>query len=230
VMVKKIVSWWNTLGDWPVLTARELGFTLDESVEPEQCVLELAALAVIIEGLEPQPQIFAFVQALRDADFFKAVNRSKSGPQVLGALDSVPSEPWMRGLRERLVYMSGVHKRFAEQPGLLERVENAQSPIEALLTVRDGLFGEDFAEASFWTLRELVKLGLVKNPMAQQIAVVPSKRLLQNAASIGLIARADVTSFDELLAVAQTVATLFGADSGYGEALEVMDRALSLGA
>ncbi len=230
VMVEKIVGWWNTLGDWPVLTARELGFTIDESAEPEKCVLELAALAVIIEGLEPQPQIFAFAQALRDAEFFKALNRAKSAPQILGALDSVSSEPWMRGLRERLVYMSGVHNRFTSQTSLLEKIETAKTPREAVLVVRDGLFGEDFAEAPFWVLRELVKLGLVNSPVAQQVAVVPSRRLLRNAAALGLTPRSDVASFEELISVAQVVAALFGADSGYGEALEVMDRALSLGA
>jgi hypothetical protein len=225
----KIVGWWNTLGDWPVLTARELGVEVSDATDTTELVMELAALAITIEGLEPQPQIFAFVQSLREAGYFKSLKRAKSGPQVLGALDAVPTELWMRGLRERLVYMSGVHKRLADMSSLYEKVEAATNPRDLAL-IFSALLGEEYAEAPFWMIRELVRLGVVTNPLAVQAAVVPSRRLLKNAAAIGLIPRAEVASFEELMVVSQTVASVFGAESGYGEALEVMDRALVLGA
>ena len=66
----------------------------------------------------------------------------------------------MRGLRERLVAMSEIHKRYSEQGKLIERIEQAQSPRDALLIVRDSLFGDNFSEAPFWTLREVVKMDL----------------------------------------------------------------------
>jgi hypothetical protein len=228
-LAEKIVGWWNTLGDWPVLTARELGVEVNDATDTNTLVLELAAIAIMIEGLEPQPQLFAFVQNLRESGYFKALGRAKSGPQVLGALDAVSSELWMRGLRERLVYMSGVHKRFADTSGLLENVDKAANPRDITLAF-SALLGEEYAEAPFWMVRELVRLGVVTTPLAVQVAVVPSRRLLKNAAAIGLIPRAEVSSFEELVVVSQAVAAVFGAESGYGEALEVMDRALALGA
>jgi hypothetical protein len=229
-LADQIVAWWNILGDWPVLTAPELGVEEPTSSGPETVLIELAAIAISIEGLGPQPQIFAFVQSLRDADYFHTLQKAKSGPQVLGALDSLADEPWMRGLRERLVHMSAIHQRLSANPGVLEKLEKVASGREAVLLLRDSVFGEAWVEAPFWTLRELVRMGLVENEAARSAAVVPTARLLENAARIGLIGRPNAVSFDELIAAAEATAVLFGPDSGYGEALEVMDRALRLGA
>lgn len=229
-LAETITGWWNVLGDWPVLTANELGVVPAAEGSGQNPLLEMATIAVCIEGLEPQPQVFAFIQMLRDTGYFRAIARAKSGPQVLGALDALADEPWMRGLRERLVHMSGIHQRLAGHPDLLDALEASASGREAVILLRDQVFGDAWAEAPFWTLRELCRMGILTNASLLTAAVVPSARLQRNALRIGLIPRASVASFSEMIAIAEATAALFGPDSGYGEALEVMDRAFALGA
>ena len=146
----------------------------------------------------------------------------------LNALGSSDDAPWMRPLMGRLVHVREVGKRLHAKPETLERLRQADSGRSALLILRDEIFGQTWVEAPFWMLRELHRLKVVTTDACASVAVVPSQRLMKNAAAIGLAKRAHAASFDELIYVAQSVATLFGPRAGYGEALEVMDRALGL--
>lgn len=229
-LAEQLISWWNVLGDWPVHTAADLGVELGEE-NGDALLLELAVLAVLIEGHEPQPQIFALVGRMRDTAFFSVLAANKPFDETIAALGDLDSEPWLRGLVERLVHAPTLAKRMQAAPGLCKRVQKAKSGREALLLLREQLFGPWWALAPFWTLRELVRVGICDRPQLASAAVVPSRRLLRNAARIGIIDRPNLASFDELIAAAEATAALFGsARAGYGEALEVMDRALKLGA
>jgi hypothetical protein len=59
-------------------------------------------------------------------------------------------------------------------------------------------------------------------------AVVPSRRLLEHAHRLGIVPRTDLDTLEDLTVASCAVAASFGAESGYGEALEVMDRLMIL--
>jgi len=227
-IAERIIGWWNELGDWPVYTAPDLGVEVD-GVAKDDLLIELGILATLIEGRRPQPQVFAFVQRMRDNGFFDKVIRGTQFGVALSALGDLGSEPWTRPLIERLVFVPDLVRRVQASPGVLERVTGAGNGRAAAKLLREQLFSEVWVEAPFWTLRELVRLGVAKGNDMASCAVVPTPRLLKNAARIGLVSSAELSGFDQLLDASESVATLFGARAGYGEALEVMDRALGLG-
>ncbi len=228
-VAERIVGWWNELGDWPVYTAPDLG--VESSGPPgDGLLIELGILASLIEGRPPQPQVFAFVQRMRDNGFFRAVITGGQFDVALNALGDLGAEPWTRPLIERLVHVPALVRRVQSSPGVLERVIGAGAGRAAVTLLRQQLFSEVWVEAPFWTLRELVRLGIASNEELARCAAVPTQRLLENAARIGLVSTASLSGFEQLLDASEAVATLFGARAGYGEALEVMDRALGLGA
>ncbi len=231
VVAEQLVGWWKALGDWPALTAADLGVEVEPPKPDPRLLLELSVLAVLVEGQRPRPQVFAFVGRLMDAGFFDAFEQGGLGP-ALERLGDWDGQPWMRPFVERLVHAAALGQRIADAPELLEQLRDVTSGREAIGVLRGALFGERWVEAPFWTLRELLRLGVLEEPELASAAVVPSRRLVANAYRVGLVPRPEVTSFEGLLQVAEATAALFGetgaAASGYGEALEVMDRGLGL--
>lgn len=223
-LVEPIVRAWRQWATWPRFTAEALGVRRESP--GDLLLLELGCVAVLIEGLEPQPQVFAFVERLRTASFFDNLAADGYGAAV-EALGDLDREPWLRALATRLVHTAGVARRLSAEPGALERVRRAADGADAVALLRAELFGGAGREAPFWVLRELLRFGAVDDGPVRSASVVPTARLLHNAWRIGLVARPEVVSFEGLVAVSAAAAQLFGAD---GEALEVMDRALGLGA
>jgi hypothetical protein len=231
VLAEQIISWWNSLGDWPCFTAPDLGLSKPEGEEDSRRILlELAALAILIEGLDPQPQVFAFVSRLRESGFFSKLTE-KGGAAIPETVANIDHDPWARPFVERLVHVQRLVERRT-QDDFLGALRGCKTGREALLLLRDQWVGPSWVEAPFWILRELVRLELLKGEIFEAVAVVPKTRLLRNAARIGLVpvSLAQTASFEGLISAATRTAALFGARSGYGEALEVMDRALRPGA
>ena len=108
----------------------------------------------------------------------------------------------------------------------MDKVLAAASGEGAVQLVRRGLFGGSGEEAPFWVLRELAREGFVDASKMGDVLTVPTRRLVQNAYRVGLISNPEPRSFQDLIGVSQAVSSHFGEESGYGEALEVMDRAL----
>lgn len=227
-IAERLVSWWEVLSDWPAFTAPDLG---TEAASPEQgraLLLELAVLAILVEGQRPGPQLFAFVTRLREGGFFETLGDISRFLSSLDALAELSEMPGMRPLFERLIHTPTLARRAGMAPDLIDRVASASDGAAAVRLIRDELVGEGWVEAPFWILRELYRLKLVERPELLSGTVVPTERLLANAARVGLIPTPRVASFDGLIAVSAAVSRLFGPDAGYGEALELMDRALSL--
>ena len=210
----------------PAYRAPDLGVDLDVAGEGEDLLVELATLAFVVEGREPSPPVFSFVQRLREAGFFAAL---AGGRGLAGALDAAGplfDAPWSSRLSERLVGTAGALKRLAAAPGLLDRLRLDTDGQAALGRLRDGLTGAGWREAPFWVLRELVRLGVLAQPGLRALAVVPTPRLLRNAARIGLVPSADPLTSSYLVVAVQAVAERFGEEAGFGEALELLDLAL----
>jgi hypothetical protein len=93
--------------------------------------------------------------------------------------------------------------------------------------LHESLLGGAGKEACFWVLRELVRGGQAPEGFAAA-AVVPTARLLRHAHRLGLIERVELDTLEDLVAASSAVGVFFGADSGYGEALEAMDHLLTL--
>lgn len=251
-VVDNIIEAWNELGDWPVYTAPDLGVETHEAApegddgsrddgssdeappgaakDPCDLLLELCTLAVLIEGLPPQPQVFAFVQRMRDRGFFGLLAGDGGFTGALAALGDLHGAPWTRPLVERLVHVPALVRRVNASGGFMDKLRAAPSGRHVVLALREELFGDAMVEAPFWVTRELVRLGLLPDPAQATATAVPSRRLQRNAHRLGLVPRPQETTFAGLLAVSEKATELFGARGGHGEALEVMDRMLGLGA
>jgi hypothetical protein len=228
-LAARIIAWWEDLGDWPVFTAPDLMVEVaDPEAASDQLLLELALLALVTEGFPPQPQLFTFVQRVRDADLVKKLWANPDSGAAVDDLAAMDREPWTRPLVERLVHARGIARRLAARPGFLHQLQKAPSGKDAVLRLWRDLYGESWVEAPFWVLRELARLRVVTRPEVLTTAVVPTRRLLQNAFRVGLIPSPTPASMSELIAAVEAIARVYGSGSGYGEALEVMDRALGL--
>jgi hypothetical protein len=228
-LVAKITGWHAQWHGWPVLTAATLGVdTGPEGAEGDALLAELAVLALLVEGVPIQPQLFAGARRIRQAGFFTALQGEGGFAGAMEALGDVDGEPWLRALCERLVHAHGVLRRLKAAPGLMDRLHAATDGSAAVRLLREQLFGGAGAEAPFWVMRELVRDGLVDGVQFANATVVPTARLRRNAARIGVVPHGDALSFEDLVKASAAVAVHFGAEAGYGEALETMDRALGL--
>ena len=60
VILEKVRGWWGLWSSWPSYTIQSLGVdTGPEGVEGDALLAELGVLALLIEGLPAQPQVFA---------------------------------------------------------------------------------------------------------------------------------------------------------------------------
>lgn len=226
-LVERTVALWNELGDWPSWTAPALGVVAPEAAG-DALLLELGVLAALVEGLPPQPQGFAFARRLRAAGFFEALGADGGFGAAVESLGDLDSEPWARALAARLMVAAGMQRRLAAKPGLLKRIRASKRGASAVGMLRVELFGGAGEEAPFWVLRELVRLEVLAARGFGDAAAVPTAALVRNAHRLGLIDRAELVSFEELLAVSVAVSSHFGADAGYGEALATLDRGLGV--
>ncbi len=213
---------WDDGAHWPSYTAPQLGIELAASREPSEVLVELGVVSLLLEGLAVQPQVFSFVAHLRSSDFFGQLISDGLGAALDGlGLSATP--PAHQALAERLIHAHGVAGRVAQEPNLLKELSGVDSPSQAVALIHDQLLGGTGKEACFWVLRELVRGGLLPESMAH-CAVVPSLRLLEHARRLGIVPRTDLDTLEDLIVASSAVAASFGAESGYGEALEVMDR------
>ena len=228
-LVQVLIGWYEQWRGWPSLSAARLGVdTGPEGVEGDALLVELGVLALLVEGLPVQPQLLAAARRIRQSGFFDRLHGEGGFSAALEVLGDVDKEPWLRAASGRLFHAHGIVRRLSDSPGLLEALHEVDGPEEALRLLRGRLFGGASSEAPFWVIRELVRDGIIDGVRFAQATVVPSRRLLRNAARIGLISHADVPSFEGLIQASALVSRYFGAESGYGEALEQMDWGLGL--
>ena len=220
----RLRDWHATFGGWPALDAPQLGVTHRPEAGDRAILVELGVLAVLCEGLEAEPRVFAFVARLRAADFFGRLLAPGAAHEALEAVAALGEAPWARGLFERLVHTLAIARRTSDSWDLLYRLRQAERGADAIGLLRDHLVGCTWREAPFFVLRELVRLGVVDTEAARQAVVVPTGRLARNAADLGLASVGNLNDFASLLSLSETASALVGApDYGFGLALERAD-------
>lgn len=228
-LVDRVTGWWAALGEWPAYTAPKLGVEHQPGAGDLALLVELGILAVLIEGLAPQPQVFAFVKRLRETTFFASLGHGEGLEEGLDALERLSTEPWARPLFERLVHARFIARRVGNKIDLLYQLRQAGSGREVVQLVREHLTGPGWVEAPFWVTRELVRLGVLKDEKHKSAVAVPTRALVANAARIGVAKVGELRDAESLLQLSEAVSALFGgADAGYGEALASLDRGLGL--
>lgn len=228
-LVERVVGWWRALGDWPGFTADKLGVVHQPGAGDLALLIELGVIATLVEGLSPQPQVFAFVRRMRETTFFASLGHGEGLEEGLDALERTAQEPWARALFERLVHARFIARRVGMKIDLLYQMKNAASGREVVQLIREHLTGPHFVEAPFWIARELVRMGVLADPRLASAVAVPTRKLVENAARIGLARVSELRDAESLLALSEAVSALFGnAEAGYGEALASLDRALGL--
>ena len=228
-LVERVTGWYAALGEWPAYTAPKLGVEYQAGAGDLALLVELGVLAVLIEGLAPQPQVFAFVKRLRETTFFASLGHGEGLEEGLDALEKLGDEPWARPLFERLVHARFIARRVGNKIDLLYQLRQAGSGREVVQLVREHLTGSSWVEAPFWVTRELVRLGVLKDEKHKSAVAVPTRALVANAARVGIAKVGELRDAESLLALSEAVSALFGgADAGYGEALANLDRGLGL--
>jgi|GEM_PF-1259930 len=228
-LVDRVIGFWQALGDWPTFAADKLGVVHQPGAGDLALLIELGVLAVLIEGLPPQPQVFAFVRRMRETTFFASLGHGEGLEEGLDALERLGSEPWARHLFERLVHARFIARRVGMKIDLLYQMRAAASGREVVQLVREHLTGPNWVEAPFWVARELVRLGVLKDEKHRSAVAVPTKKLVENAARVGIAKVTELRDVESLVALSEAVSALFGsAEAGYGEALANLDRGLGL--
>jgi hypothetical protein len=227
LIAAQLVSAWDEGTQWPSYTAAQLGVDMSEARDPGELLVELGSVALLIEGLAVQPQVFSFVGHLGASGFFQTLALGGIG-DALDALDLAMTSPAHQALSERLIHAHGIAARVAAGEDLLAAIAGVASPRDAVYVIHESLLGGTGKEASFWVLRELVRAQRVPESLGA-CAVVPSRRLLEHAHRLGIVPRTDLDTLEDLTVASCAVAASFGPESGYGEALEVMDRLMVLG-
>lgn len=227
--VDRVVGFWQALSDWPSFTAGKLGVVHNPGAGDLALLIELGILSVLIEGLAPQPQVFAFVQRMRETTFFASIGHGEGLEEGLDALERLSQEPWARPLFERLVHARFIARRVGMKIDLLYQLRNAGSGREVVALIREHLTGPHWVEAPFWIARELVRLGVLSDERHRTAVAVPTAALVRNAARIGLAQVSELRDLESLTTLSESVSALFGtAEAGYGEALAQLDRGLGL--
>jgi hypothetical protein len=223
-VLAQLRAWHALFGGWPALDAASLGVSHAPEAGDRAVLVELGVLAVLVEGADAEPRVFAFVRRLREAEFLTRLLAPGAAHEALEAAADLGEEAWARGRFERLVHAPAIARRAAERWDLLHQLRQATSGAAAIDLIRDGLVGRSWREAPFFVLRELVRLGLVDTAAAREAVVVPTARLARNAAELGLATTGNLSDFKSLMALSATASALVGgADLGYGLALERAD-------
>jgi hypothetical protein len=226
---ERIAGFYGELSAWPSYTAQALGVEHEPGQGDLKVLIELGVIASLIEGLPPQPQVFAFVKRMRTTTFFASLGHGEGLEEGLDALERQAQDPWARPLFERLVHARFIARRVGNKIDLLFQLKNAATGRECIELLREHMMGPHFVEAPFWVLRELVRLGLVTSAAAKSVVAVPTKALIDGAVAIGLAKGPTLNDFESLLALSESASTLFGGkELGYGEALAALPRGLSL--
>ena len=225
----KLLALHRGLGAWPELSAPALHVEHDASRGDMAILVELGVMAALVEGLAPQPQLFAFARRLSETAFFVKLGHGEGLEDALDAVVAQGEEPWARPLIERLVHARFIARRASSKIDLLYQIRNAESGGDAVKLLREHLTGPSFAEAPFWVLRELVRLGVVGDAgKVGDAVVVPTRALVRAAVKVGL-AGAAPSDFAGYLAVSAAASKVAGSvEHGYGAALERLDDALGL--
>jgi len=227
--VDRVVGLWQALSNWPAFTADKLGVVHNPGAGDLALLIELGILSVLVEGLAPQPQVFAFVQRMRETTFFASIGHGEGLEEGLDALERLSHEPWARPLFERLVHARYIARRVGMKIDLLYQLRNAGNGREVVALIREHLTGPHWVEAPFWVARELVRLGVLGEDKHRTAIAVPTRALVRNAARIGLATVSELRDLESLTALSEAVSALFGtAEAGYGEALAELDRGLGL--
>ncbi len=228
-LVERVVGFYQALGDWPSFTAARLGVVHQPGAGDLALLVELGVLSVLIEALDPQPQVFAFVKRLRETTFFASLGHGEGLEEGLDALERLSREPWARPLFERLVHARFIARRVGMKIDLLYQLRQAASGRDAVALIREHLTGPDWVEAPFWVLRELVRLGVIESEAARSCVAVPTRHLVANAQRIGLAKVLEINDLEGLTTLSEAVSKLFGgAEAGYGESLATLHRGLGL--
>lgn len=228
-LVERVTGFWSELSDWPTYTADRLGVVQDPGAGDLKLLIELGVIACLIEGLPPQPQVFAFVKRMRETTFFASLGHGEGLEEGLDALERAAQDPWARPLFERLVHARFIARRVGMKIDLLYQLKSAATGRECIELLREHMTGPHFIEAPFWVLRELVRLGAVTSAAAKAALAVPHKAMREAAATIGLTQTTALKDFESLMALSEAVSALFGTkDLGYGESLAALPRGLGL--
>ena len=226
---ERVAGFYEELSAWPSYTAQALGVEHEPGQGDLKVLIELGVIASLIEGLPPQPQVFAFVKRMRTTTFFASLGHGEGLEEGLDALERQAQDPWARPLFERLVHARFIARRVGNKIDLLFQLKNAATGRECIELLREHMMGPHFVEAPFWVLRELVRLGLVTSAAAKSVVAVPTKALIDGAVAIGLAKGPTLNDFESLLALSESASTLFGGkELGYGEALAALPRGLAL--
>jgi hypothetical protein len=228
-LTARVLALWQDLGDWPSFTAPALGVVHDPGQGDLKLLIELGVLATLIEGLPPQPQVFAFVRKLRATTFFASLGHGEGFEEALDALESLAQEPWARPLYERLVHARGLARRVGMKIDLLYQMKQAASGRDLIALLREHMTGAHFVEAPFWVARELVRMKVLTELRHRSAVAVPTPELIAAAAAVGIASRPVLNDVEGLTALSEAVSLLFGTpEGGYGEALAALSRGLGL--
>lgn len=227
-VLDRVASWHEAFADWPSIQAFSLGVVHRPEAGDLAILTELGVLAVLAEGREATPQMFAFARKLQELDFFATLIRGGGFEAALDGIENLATEPWARTFCERLMHAKAIVRRANEKIDLLYQLKQVDDARAAIDLIRDHLVGPLWREAPFFVLRELVRLGVLTSEAARGAVVVPNARLIANAGRLGIVRAERLDDFNSIFAVSRTVSQIFGAERfGYGLAVERLDLGLN---
>jgi hypothetical protein len=226
-LVARMTAWHATFADWPAADGPRLGIVWVQEHGDLALLVEVGVFAVLAEGHDAAPQLLAFARKLREVEFFDKLLRGDGFDAAMDALEPLAAEPWARPFIERLVHARRILLSAQAKIDLLDQLKQAETGADAIALVREHLVGPLWREAPFFVVRELVRLGALELDKVRGAVVVPTARLIANAARVGLVRAERLHDLASLLAISEAAAAVAGtAELGFGLALERLDLGL----
>ncbi len=226
-LVERMTAWHAAFAEWPAVDGPRLGITWVQEHGDLALLVEIGVFAVLAEGHDAAPQFLAFARKLRELDFFEKLLRGDGFDAAMDALDPLAAEPWARPFIERLVHARRILAGAQAKIDLRYQLKQAETGADAIALVREHLVGPLWREAPFFVVRELVRVGALELDKVKGAVVVPTARLIANAARVGLARAERLHDLGALLAISEAAAAVAGtAELGFGLALERLDLGL----
>lgn len=221
-------DWFAQWAGWPEATAERFDVDIGpEGLEGDALLLELGGLAVLREGLEPSPTLFAAVKRMRQAGTFSHLQSSGLTLETLmESVRALEAHPWFSMFRTRLYAAYDVKQRLENAGNLFEMLQQADSGVDVLMTLHRVLFLGQCREAAFWVVRECARLGVLDPIPLAEVCVVPCQRTLHNAHWLGLIDSASIADLPRLIQASQAIAHYVSPSEHFGLEVTYLDRAL----
>lgn len=219
--VERLRAWWAEFEPRQLRRATDFGMSpLEYELQPQAFLLKLCSLATLVVG-DPRPaDRWGFVNKLERVRFFPRL--MADGAELyplLAELQLFAGEPGHRMLAENLLTLLRHREQLAAQPELPARLASVREGGELIRMLSETFFAGQPGLEAHWVVREMVLLGVWKEPALRGVAAVPQRPARQMAYRLGLLDTPFAATARDVLDAARRITAVLGPETAFDEPL-----------